>query len=80
MLGKKKSILLNKEFFKQPEEVVFRSITEIIKIVGMKHYPARGKKIVKIVELIKDNTYFKITLGNCIIRKINNTIIVSKEH
>jgi len=79
LLSKKKSILLNKEFFSQPEEVIFRSLTEIIKIVGMKYYPVRGKKIIKIIELIKDNHYFKITLGNCLIRRVNDTIILSKE-
>ena len=77
---KKKSIFLSKEFFNQPEEVVFRSLTEIIKIVGKKYYPVRGKKIDKVVELIKNNIFSKITLGNCIIKKVNNTIIVSKEH
>ena len=79
-LSKRKSILLNKEFFNQPEEVVFRSISEIIKNVGKKYYPVRGKKIIKIVKLINNNTFFKITLGNCVIKRVNNTIIVSKEH
>ena len=77
---KKKSIFLNKEFFNQPEEIVFRSLTEIVKIVGGKYYPVRGKKIDKTIELIRNNAFFKITLGNCIIRKVNNTIIVSKEY
>ena len=77
---KKKSILLNDNFFNQPEEIVFRSLTEIIKIVGGKYYPVRGKKIDKTVELIKNNVFFKITLGNCLISKVNNTIIVSKEY
>ncbi len=80
LLKKKKSILLNKEFFEQSEEVVFRSLTEIIKIVGKKYYPVRGKKIDKVVKLIKNNTFFKITLGNCLIKRVNGTIIVSKEH
>ena len=43
-------------------------------------YPVRGKKIDKTVELIKNNVFFKITLGNCLISKVNNTIIVSKEY
>ena len=77
---KKKSIFLNEEFFNQPEEIVFRSLTEIIKIVGGKYYPVRGKKIDKTIEIIRNNDFFKITLGNCVIRKANNTIIVSKEH
>ncbi len=77
---RKKSIFLNDKFFNQPQEIVFRSLTEIIKIVGGKYYPVRGKKIDKTVELIKNNAFFKITLGNCLIKKVNNTIIVSKEY
>ena len=38
-------IILNKNFFLQPEEVVFRSLTEVLKGVGKKYYPVRGKKI-----------------------------------
>ena len=76
----KKSIFLNKNFFTQPEEIVFRSFTEVIKIVGGKYYPVRGKKIDKMIELIRNNAFSKTTLGNCVIRKVNQTIIVSKEY
>ena len=48
--------------------------------VGKKFYPVRGKKIDKIIDQIKENTFFNTTLGNCVINKVNNTIIVSKEH
>ena len=75
----KKLILLNREFFNQPEEVVFRSLSEIIRVVGKKYYPVRGKKIDHVVELIKNKSFFKITLGNCILKRVNNTVIVSKE-
>ncbi len=79
-LNNRKSLLLSEEFFNYPEEVVFRSLTEVIKIVGKRHYPARGKKIDKIVELINNKKSFKSTLGNCLIKKINQTVIVTKEH
>ena len=47
-LTSKKIILILKEnFFSQSNEVVFRSLSEVIKIVGKKHYPVRGKKIDK---------------------------------
>ena len=72
-------IILNKDFFYQPEEVVFRSLTEVIKNVGKKYYPVRGKKIVSVINQIKNNNSCKVTLGNCLLKKINNTIIVSKE-
>ena len=78
-LNKKKLVILKEEFFNQSQEVVFRSFTEIIKFVGKKYYPARGKKIDKIIELIKTNVSFKVTLGDCIIKKVNQTVILSKE-
>ena len=38
-----------------------------------------GKKIDSIIQLINNKSYFKVTLGGCIIKKINQTVIVSKE-
>ena len=78
---KKNIVLLNVKFFNQPHEVIFRSITEIIKNVGRKHYPSRGKKIDRIIEIIKNNpkSSVKLTLGNCIINKVNQSILVTKE-
>ena len=75
----KKIVLLKKEFFYQSQEVVFRSFSEIIKFIGKKYYPTRGKKIDKIVKLVKSNSSIKITLGGCIIKKVNETVIISKE-
>ena len=72
-------VILNKNFFLQPEEVVFRSLTEVLKSVGKKYYPVRGRKIDKLIYQIKNDTSFKTTLGNCIIKKVNNSVIVSKE-
>ncbi len=77
---KNKSILLSKNFFNQPQEIVFRSFTEVIKMVGKKYYPVRGKKLDKIINKVKNDNILKTTLGNCIIRKVNKTIIVTKEH
>ena len=74
-----KSVILNINFFKNPEEVVFRSFTEVVQLVGKKYYPVRGKKIIKIIKEIKNNNLIKTTLGNCLIKKVNQTIIVSKE-
>ena len=74
-----KSIVLNSNFFYQPEEIVFRSLTKVIKIVGKNYYPTRGKKVDKLIAQIKNENSFKTTLGNCIIKKVNKTIIVSKE-
>ncbi len=74
-----KSVILNKNFFLQPEEVVFRSLTEVLKGVGKKYYPVRGRKIDKLMYLIKNDKPFITTLGNCVVKKVNNSVIVSKE-
>jgi tRNA(Ile)-lysidine synthase len=78
-LEKKGNIILNESFFNNSNEVIFRSFTEVIKIVGKKYYPVRGKKIDKIIQYINSKKSFKATLGGCIINKVNQTIIVSKE-
>ena len=78
----KKKIILNKQFFNQPHEVTFRSLSEIIKFVGNKYYPVRGKKVDNIIDKLKGEarSNFKLTLGNCIVHKVNKSIIVVKEH
>ena len=73
-------ILLNKSFFRQPNEVVFRSFSDSLKIIGGKYYHSRGKKIDTILEKIKKNTLKKETLAGCIIKKVSQTVIISKEH
>tara|TARA_B100000900_G_scaffold306672_1_gene265299 strand:- start:888 stop:1916 length:1029 start_codon:yes stop_codon:yes gene_type:complete len=79
LLKKKNFIILTKDFFHHSTEVVFRSFTEVIKFVGKKYYPARGKKIDQVIDLISNKSQFKVTLGGCIIKKVNETVIVVKE-
>ena len=76
---KKNSIILNKIFFQQPYEVIFRSFSDVIKIIGGKYYSVRGKKIDKILYEIQENSFLKGTLGGCILKKVNQSIIISKE-
>jgi tRNA(Ile)-lysidine synthase len=75
----KKNVILKENFFSQSNEVVFRSLTEVIKIVGKKYYAVRGKKIDKVIDLINTKSSFKVTLGGCIIKKVNETVILYKE-
>ncbi len=72
-------VLLNEEFFNFPQEVLFRSFSQILQLVGNKYFPPRGKKIINILENLEDKISFKSTLGNCVIKKINRTVIVYKE-
>ena len=48
-LVKKNRLVLSRNFFDQPYEVIFRSLSDSIKTIGNKYYPARGKKIDKII-------------------------------
>ncbi len=72
--------ILNHEFFEQPYEVVFRSLSHILKNVGRRYYAARGKKIDKIISQIKSKRQLKVTLGGCVIERVNQTVIISKEY
>ena len=40
----------------------------------------RGKKIDRIIEIINTKPVIKVTLGGCLIKKVNKTVIVTKEH
>jgi tRNA(Ile)-lysidine synthase len=79
ILSQKNIIILKKNFFSHSNEVVFRSLAEVIKIVGKRYYAVRGKKIDKVIDLINTKSSFKVTLGGCIIKKVNETVILSKE-
>ena len=55
---------------------------EIIKFVGKNYYFVRGKKVDNIIDKLKgDNkASVKFTLGNCVIYKANQSVIVVNEH
>jgi tRNA(Ile)-lysidine synthase len=76
---KKNELILNENFFKNPYEVTFRSMIDSIKIIGGKYNTVRGKKIDNILDKIENNVQIKETLGGCIIKKLNQTVIISKE-
>ena len=76
---KKNKLILNRNFFQEHYEVVFRALSETIKLIGKKYYSVRGKKLDKLINDIRNNQSFKSTLGGCIIEKVNQTVIISKE-
>ena len=76
----KKHLILNDKFFKQPHEIVFRSLSDSLNFVSKNYYSARGKKIDKIIKDIQKSSFSKSTLGSCLIEKVNQTVIISKEY
>ena len=68
---KKKNIcILNKNFFNQSHEVIFRSLTNIIQKLGKKYYPVRGKSMNKLIVAISSKLFSKATLVGCIIDRV----------
>lgn len=76
---KSNKLILNENFFRQPNEVVFRSFSDSIKLIGKKYYSTRGKKLSKIIMDIQNNQLSKSTLGGCFIEKFSQTVIISEE-
>ena len=80
LFASKNKLVLNNEFFQQPYEIVFRALSDSLRAIGKKYYSVRGKKLDKIISDIENNKLSRVTLGGCIIEKVNQTAIISKEH
>ena len=79
-LKRKSTYILSEEFFQQPHEIVFRSLSMILKEIGKKYYDPRGKNLSQLLEQIKSNNFRKQTLSGCIIEKIKNSLIIYQEN
>ena len=78
--NKKNTFILNNFFFDQSHEVIFRSLSFLMKLISGKYYVARGKRINDLIEKIKLNKIStKVTLGGCFVEKINETVLISRE-
>ena len=76
----KYTYILNKSFFNQPKEIVFRSFSKILKIVGSKYYDPRGKNLSLMINKINGKFFYKATLSGCVIEKISNSIKIYREN
>ena len=77
---KKNFYLLNDQFFDQPHEIIFRGLSDIIKIIGKKFNFVRGRKLDYVIHEIRKDKFYRGTLGGCKIKRVNQTVIISKEH
>ena len=71
--------ILNKLFFEQPEEVIFRSFSLVLKKISGNYYSPRGKSIYEFISKINGNKFYKSTLGGCYVKKFNETILITRE-
>ena len=68
-------------FFNQPDEISFRSLSELIHNMGNKKSYTRGKKILNLINSLDLNEKIKKkTLSGCIFEKVNESIIISREY
>jgi len=79
-LKQENTYILNKFFFNQSQEVIFRSFSTVLKKISSRYYPPRGKSITDLILKINSTKYKKFTLGGCYVEKINETILITKEN
>ena len=76
----KKTYILNKYFFNQSEEVIFRSISYVLKKISGRYYSPRGKSISDSMIKINSLKCKRFTLGGCFVEKINETVVITREN
>tara|TARA_B100000959_G_scaffold281232_1_gene344858 strand:- start:204 stop:1247 length:1044 start_codon:yes stop_codon:yes gene_type:complete len=76
---KKKYYILSANFFIQPHEIVFRSLSNILKKIGKKYYAPRGKSINQLLIKFESGDIKKANISGCILEKYNNSFIICKE-
>ena len=76
----KDKLILNFKFFNQPNEIVLRSLSDLISKINKKYYYPRGKTLINKIYEIRDNSFKKTTVGGCIIERFNNTTLIYSEN
>ena len=77
---KDRKIILSQSFFKNPDEIILRSFTQVIQNIGKKKNNPRGKKVVGLIDSLKfSSNNVKLSLSGCMIEKINDSVIIYPE-
>ncbi len=77
--SKKNIYILKYNFFEQPYEIVFRSLSNVLRKVGKKYYSSRGKSIDYLINIIRSKNFKKTTLSGCVIEKVSNSYKIYPE-
>ena len=75
----KQNFFLKRNFFYQPNEIVFRSLSNVLNKISKRYYSPRGKSLVELINKVKFKDFKKSTLGGCIVEKINESVLISRE-
>ena len=76
---KKSTYILSQKFLDNPTDVLIRSFSKVLKLVGENYYPPRGKSLIYLINLIKSKNFNKMTLSGCVIEKISKSLLIYKE-
>ena len=78
-LSKNKCLLNKQMFLEEAGEIIFKSFSDILSLISGTYYPPRSKKVINLINRIKEKKFSKSTLGGCIVEEKNNFILISKE-
>ena len=76
---KKLTILNLTQFSKEPQEIRFRIINDIVKKRSNSYYPPKSKKVLNLISGFENKNLRKCTLGGCIFERKQSFLHVSKE-
>ena len=80
VIKNKEKVIVSKNFFSEPDEVVFRSLNIVLNSFSDKAKLSRGSKIMNLIKNFKNSKdTYKTTLSGCIFKKVSNTMIISRE-
>jgi|TARA_B110000438_G_scaffold152637_1_gene146660 tRNA(Ile)-lysidine synthase len=78
-LSKSKCLINKKIFSDEAGEIIFKSFSDILSLVSGTYYPPRSKKVINLINRVKQNKFTKSTLGGCVVEEKDNFILISKE-
>jgi tRNA(Ile)-lysidine synthase len=77
---KKKNVVIDlNNFLTENKEIQLKVFSNCIRNFSKSYYPPRAKKIINLLNRIKSDEKLKATLGGCVIQKINDNLVISRE-
>ena len=78
-LSKNSCIINPKLFSEEAHEVIFKLMSDVLSLVSSSYYPPRSKKILYLINQLKNSKFKKRTLGGCVLEKRDSFISITKE-
>ena len=78
-LSKNSCIINSKLFSEEAHEVIFKLMSDVLSLVSGSYYPPRSKKILYLINQLKNSKFKKSTLGGCMLEKRDSFISITKE-